>query len=492
MTALALFLLLAAGPAFGELQTIDVVYLKDGTTLQGLIIEQEAGVSVKLASADGIVWTLEDGEIDLIDKEPSPHPLAVQYTDVVMLKDGVLFRGTVVEQRPGESVDLRTSAGALLRIPVDDVWAFVKRKQVAGVASAAAPAVDKELEPLRIRLQIQLASRQLATTGGPASAGAGGSRAGGSGSTLEEEIDTLEQERDNADYRARDEERDSERQAIETLDKDISDLLDKLLADLQECGRQGGVGQAGSAPLLVVYQPSFVAEAATAADIASRYTSLLGGMVDATLDRIPTDEVVAALDRRAKDSRSLQRLLRGPSQLPRRLELDRIRPLVARLPVEERQRLYHMNKSKDAQKTALLNLIPFTFAGSWSAGDALTGGIGFGMLAASFFIDYVMFSINASPTVVQTASGWEYLRIDPATWNFWLAPACYAATYAFGFIMPPLRANAWNTALAKALDVDKVPRQKPATARAGPPPVALVPGSHGEPRLEVRMLSLRY
>jgi hypothetical protein len=494
MIALVLLLILVAGPAFAEEpQTIDVVYLKDGTTLRGLIIEQEAGVSVKLASADGIVWTLEDGEIDLIEKEPAPEPLAVQYSDVLLLKDGVLFRGSVEEQRPGDSVDLRTSTGALLRIPVEDVWAFVKRKQVVGVASAPAPAVDTETEPLRIRLQIEIASRPLAQVAGAGALEAGESgETGESESTLEEEIDTLERERDNADHQALDEERDSERRDLQTLDEDISDLLDQLLADLQECGQQGGVGQADSAPRLVAYKPSAVAEASTAAGFASQYTDLLGGMVDKTLEKIPTDAVITTLARQAEDSRALQNLLFVPSRLARRLELDRIRVLASRLPIEERQRLYEMNQRRDALKGALLNAIPFTFAGSWSQGDSLSGGLGIAVFVASVAVDITMAVQFANPTAIQTPWGWATLQHDPATWNFWVAPACYLATYAVGIIMPPLRANEWNEALAKALDVDKSPPTKAPQPRAGTPPVALVPGPRGEPRLEVQLLSLRY
>jgi hypothetical protein len=408
---------------------------------------------------------------------------------VVLLKDGVLFRGSVVEQRPGDSILLRTSSGALLMIPIADVWAFVKRKQVVG--GEPAPAVDTDTEPLRIRLQIELASRPLALAGGSGASEAGGGGNGGSESTLEEEIDTLERERDDADHRAQDEERSSERQALETLDKDISGLLDRLLADLQECGRQGGIGQADSPFQPVTYQPASTAEATPVGELASRFTGLLDGMLDQTFTRIPTDEVIAAFDQRAKDSWALQKLLLVPGRQASWLDLDRIRTLAARLPAEERQRLYQINQRRDGLKGALLNAIPFTMAGSWSQGDTPTGSLGVGLFLASFVVDYLAMAFG-NPTAVQTPRGWVQLWNDPASLVFWAGPACYVATYAFGIILPPVRANSWNTALAKALRVEKTMQQKPAKARPGFPTVAVVPGSREEPRLEVHLLSLRY
>jgi hypothetical protein len=491
MTALVLLLLLVAGPVIGEPQTIDVIHLKDGTTLSGLIVEQEAGISVKLASADGIVWTLEDQEIDVIEKEPAPDPLMVQYTDVVLLKDGVLFRGSVVEQRPGDSIVLRTSSSSLLTIPIADVWAFVKRKQVVGTAPAPALAVDTKTEPLRIRLQIEIGKKPIAMQGVVASGARGGGETGGSASSLEEETTTLERERDKADHRAKDEERNSERQALETLDKDITGLLDRLLADLQECGRQGGVGKAGSPFRPATYQPASTAEATPVAELASRYTGLLHGVVDRAVAKIPTDEVIAARERQVEDCRAVQTQL-TTARSSGRVELNRIRTLAARLPAEERQRLYEINQRRDGLKGALLNTIPFAMAGSWSQGDNPTGRLGSILFLASGVIDLAMIAFNYNPTAVSTPWGWTEMWNDPVNPIFWVGPACYAASYAVGIILPPVRANTWNTALAKALQVDKTVQREPAAARVGFPPVAVAPGSREEPRLEVHLLSLRY
>jgi hypothetical protein len=493
MTTLALLLILAVGPAFAEEpQLIDVVYLKDGTTLRGLVVEQQAGISVKLASAEGIVWTLENGEIDLIEKEPASEPLAVQYTDVVLLKDGVLFRGSVVEQRPGDSVDLETSTGSLLKIPIDDVWAFVKRKQVVGAPPSPASTVDVETESLRIRLQIELTGGSLAVREFGGFGGGGEREGGGSESALEEEIETLERERDESDHRAKDEERRTERETLQTLGREVSELLEQLLGDLKECSGQGGVGQSGSLVQRVSYQPLSVSEEAPVGGLASPFGERVNGMVDQTLAKIPTDEVIAARAQQAEDSKSLQQLLVVPGWRISRLDLDRIQQLVDRLPVDERQRLYEINQRTDGGKGALLNAIPFTFTGSWSQGDSPAGILGGSLFLASLTVDSLATFAFGNRMTLQTPWGWIELYNDPASLLFWAGPACYLATYAIGIALPPLRENAWNSALAKALRVDNSPPPKAPKPRAGPPPVALVPGSHGEPRLEVRLLSLRY
>jgi hypothetical protein len=492
VTALVLLLLLAAGPAFAEPQLIDVVYLKDGTTLRGLIVEQQAGISVKLASAEGIVWTLEDAEIDLIEKEPASEPLVVQYTDVVLLKDGVLFRGSVEEQRPGDWIDLRTSAGALLRIPIDDVWAFVKRKQVVGAVPAPAAAVDTETEPLRIRLQIELTGGPLVAQGLGGSDGGGEGASGGSGSALEEDIDILERERDESDHRTKDEERRTERQTLQTLGTEVSELLEKLLADLQECQGQGGVGQAVGPFQHVSYQPSLVAEAAPAEGLGSPLRELLRGMIDRTLAKIPTDEVIAAREMQVEYSQALQKLLLAPGLRISRLDLDEIRALADRIPAAKRQRLYEEYQRRDGRTGALLNAIPFTFAGSWSQGDSTAGILGYSLFIASIALDCLATYAFGDPAIVPTPWGWVEAPNDPASVMFWVGPACYVATYAIGIALPSLRANAWNTTLAKALHVDKTSPRNAPQARAGIPLTTLVPGPRGVPRLEVNFLSLRF
>jgi len=54
----------------GELQ--DVVYLKNGSIIRGLIIEQVPNVSIKIQTSDGSVFFYKMEEIEKITKEPKP------------------------------------------------------------------------------------------------------------------------------------------------------------------------------------------------------------------------------------------------------------------------------------------------------------------------------------------------------------------------------------------------------------------------------------
>lgn len=52
-------------------QIIDVVYLKNGSIIKGLIIEQIMGVQIKLQTKDGNLFVFKSEEIEKLTREPS-------------------------------------------------------------------------------------------------------------------------------------------------------------------------------------------------------------------------------------------------------------------------------------------------------------------------------------------------------------------------------------------------------------------------------------
>ena len=73
---LLLLLLLLAVPAASMAQEMrEVVYLKDGSVIKGVVIEQVPGQSLKIQTADGSVFVYAMSEVERITKEALPSPL---------------------------------------------------------------------------------------------------------------------------------------------------------------------------------------------------------------------------------------------------------------------------------------------------------------------------------------------------------------------------------------------------------------------------------
>ena len=70
-------LLMIAG-AWGQQQYIDVVCLKNGSIIKGVIIEQVLGVSIKVEAGDGSVFVIKTEDIEKLAKERKPAEAAAK------------------------------------------------------------------------------------------------------------------------------------------------------------------------------------------------------------------------------------------------------------------------------------------------------------------------------------------------------------------------------------------------------------------------------
>jgi hypothetical protein len=241
----------------------------------------------------------------------------------------------------------------------------------------------------------------------------------------------------------------------------------------------------------VSYQPVKAGDTEPVRDVTARLTKQLGEIVDRTLAKIPNNETIVARQQQADDSRTLQGLLSTGRQAGR-LDLGRVSPLVDRLPSEERQRLFEVNQRRDALSGALLNLVPFLYAGSWSQGDTSSALLGHLVFAAAGAVDLALLFTSSVPTPVETPWGWTEMWNDPSGWVFWVGPACYLAAYVVGIVLPPLRAGSWNASLAEALRLGRREQHSSSEPTIGLPSVALLPDANGRPRVAVKLLSLEY
>lgn len=71
---LLLICLALCGVAFGFSQNYqDVVYLKNGSVIRGVVVEQVPGVSLKVQASDGNMFVYEMSEVEKMTKEASPR-----------------------------------------------------------------------------------------------------------------------------------------------------------------------------------------------------------------------------------------------------------------------------------------------------------------------------------------------------------------------------------------------------------------------------------
>jgi hypothetical protein len=88
--------------------------------------------SLALASCAALALSLS-GTTALADDAPPPATApAVSISDVVKLKNGAIFRGTILELVPNDHVDLKTASGETKRFPMSDV-------AYAGVSDTPSP-----------------------------------------------------------------------------------------------------------------------------------------------------------------------------------------------------------------------------------------------------------------------------------------------------------------------------------------------------------------
>lgn len=78
--AILLFSIIAS-VSFGQTNYQDVVYLKNGSIIRGLIIEQVPNASIKIETADRNVFVFQMGEIEKITKEAMEGKRADRFSD---------------------------------------------------------------------------------------------------------------------------------------------------------------------------------------------------------------------------------------------------------------------------------------------------------------------------------------------------------------------------------------------------------------------------
>jgi hypothetical protein len=525
-------------PSFADDQLIDVVHLKDGTTLKGLIVDQVAGVSLKLATVEQLVYTLANQEIDRVEKQKIKEKVPFYYSDVVLLKDGVMFRGTIVEQRPAVSMVLQTENDVLLIFATDEIWKILKVKRIAGRPVERTEKQSRaERERLKIALQIELVKDRIREQEEQKKTAGDESVLEGEIDSLKEQMQTLQQVEEQIEYDVLEDRRSEEREKLEELEREIEELLKELVEMLDQCdersedqqsarhgetrqllsgfpGLQGDsftvpeikhlqvyvlTGFAGdTASVEVIGLPADSAQLVAQRQSDEELSEQLGGavneIVEQTIYKIPTQEEIDALAEMQQAYATLTDVL-GSSRWKLSSSRRVVMNLAEEVSVEDRVFLYETHKRKDAWFGMALNIIPAVYIGSWAQGDGF--GALLGTLQTALCVAAGVGLISADSFQKGYTSPFEpgYFPGDVGT-LFWAAVGVAAASYSFGFIEPFWYVHRWNTRLESRLLLDEtVIREEKRESRKtalNPPALRIRPGRDNDIAVQLDLVSLSY
>ena len=121
-----LALVLFSGAVFAEM--IDVVYLKNGSVIKGMVTEIIPSETIKIETTDGSVFVYQFDEIDKMTK--TGIDAVAKIVDVVHLKNGSIIKGVVTEIIPSETAKIETADGNVFVYQFDEIQSITKEEKV--------------------------------------------------------------------------------------------------------------------------------------------------------------------------------------------------------------------------------------------------------------------------------------------------------------------------------------------------------------------------
>ena len=113
----------------------DVLYLRNGSVIRGVIIEQVPNESLKIETPDGNLFVFKMNEVEKMTIFSATSQNG--YQDVVYLKNGSIIRGTITEQVSNESLKIETPDGNLFVCKMDEIKKMTKEHVAAKTQNTA-------------------------------------------------------------------------------------------------------------------------------------------------------------------------------------------------------------------------------------------------------------------------------------------------------------------------------------------------------------------
>lgn len=519
--ALTFFLLLISA-IHPDIQFMDVLYLKDGRSLEGLIIDRLPGISVKLETPEKTVLTFEMDEIEKIESKKSDDRIRVRNVDALFLNSGVVFTGTIIKQVPDSSITLETESGLLLPFPIEEIWKIITTKRIEDEGNVG-KTVENEVESFKIALQLEIGRKTLDKI--KDSDGAKGDQAD---TTLQEEVEQLQEELEalqdkqvqlELENGAKQNARISEE--IEELQQEIEKLLDELLMQAQECEKldesedkedvsfwKGGDTKRKTRSPLYFMKPcqsdKDPAGKTGEKDTADEDLKVLEDQFSVFLDEVSMHATPLFLDD------EINAFEESAEKLSTRLQLEEIlgsgrvtlgtwlfsSRMVDELALEDRLFLYESYRRRDQFKGVILNSVPFLYIGSWSQGDWFGALSGYLLLViiiqtGTFLDDLGLLGVE--PDVLGHDEDGFYYYWDISTIGLLKVIGLLSIGYAHSLIRPIVFVNRRNKPLREFLELDKSQIRKGVSeVTVNPPTIGFTLTSDNKLKVQVKLLSLQF
>ncbi len=451
---------------------LDVLELADGRELQGIIVERVPERSIMLETEDGTCTFIEQQEIISITSEKLKGRDCHEYRDVVFLKDGVIFDGTILEQQFGVSLSLLTRNGLHLVFQEEEIWKLGRQRITE---ARPVPKEQNKIEGWKTDLQISLVSSSLQKRREQGKDAGNEERKG-----LQEEVERLQQELEQLE---REQELAAGRQRSDELQEELNALLEELLTRaglpetelseypvppetlknangsaeteiettlasirglLWELESRADFGMEGSGPCpgrppeeIQSEIEGCLAEMAGLAQADGRSMQnqpVLANQADKTLAaKIDLNELLQDKGRRTAEDRN---------------HVDR---LAATLSDEERRFLYSINKRSDQLKGVGLNLVPLLNIGSWLQGDWIGALVSYAITGGGIYL-LVAHGLDYGKTASDEYGPYVYAGLNTLGYT---GLGMIGFSWAFSLTEPVLFVRRWNGRLAETLQLER-------------------------------------
>jgi hypothetical protein len=408
------------------IQLLDVLFLSDGSSVTGVIMEEEPGKALVLENEDGKLLEYRFKDIERIEKLFVDEEPLIQNRDVVYLQDGVVFRGTIVGRIPEKEIRLELENGQLLDFEMKEIFKICKEQVATGVVQRAV-IKPKKAEKEEVEIKIQIALNQLRLKQDRL-------KQGGEATELEslrDEVDRLQNEIGQLE---------EQKEVVESEAAEEEDRFAAVESELGELRTELLAAAEGLEERIAACESPQVKER-----LEAKYEDLQRNITE-VLQRAEVIALVEQPDPRVEEIELQNKTTDALALAQKRLWKDseyeeQWKALVAELPYDQRKQIYGQEYMTSGG-AMLRNAIPFVYLGSWRQGDILGAVLGMGAsLVAGGLVGY--------SELVVANQGDEQLR-GTLTYT---AGIIALGAYAFGIIEPVLYTIWYNRVLSEALEL---------------------------------------
>jgi len=401
---------LTSRPA-AAIQLLDVLFLSDGSSVTGVIMEEEPGKTLVLENEDGELLEYRFKDIERIEKLFVDEESLIQNRDVVYLKDGVVFRGTIVGRVPEKAIRLEMENGQLLDFDFKEIFKIGKEQVATGVVRKAV-IKPKKAEKEEVEIKIQIAMNQLQLKQEKLKQGGDA----GAVESLQDEVDRLKNEIEQLDEQQEvvEAEAAEEAERFAAVDSELGEYRQQLLGTAAELEQRIAACESPQVKerLEAKYEElqSSIEEVLQRAEVVALVEQPDPRIGEIELQNKTTDAIALAQKRLWKDPEYA----------------DRWKALVAELPYEERRAVYRELRQEFPTGKMLFNAIPFVYLGSFRQQDYVGAAIGISANVAAIavlllnddtVVDRATFNMIADISIGVLVGAWIFGILEPINFS---------------------------------------------------------------------------